>query len=197
MAESARLSASQIQRWNIWRSIRILCANLGVANGDYSSCNLWQSTVDPKMSTQTFAADIAAFVKKANGNAERVVKKIVFDLGTKIVMRSPVGDGLLWKSPPPPGYVGGRFRANWQYGFGSIPSGDLPDIDKSGGASTLRIAAGIKSVPAAGIHYLVNNLPYAKRLEDGWSTQAPAGMVGLTAVEFQQLARDAAAEISK
>lgn len=146
------------------------------------------------MSAQTFAADIAAFVQKANGNSERVVKKIVFDIGTKIVMRSPVGDGLLWKSPPPPGYVGGRFRANWQYGYGIKPTGDLTDIDKSGNASTLRIAAGVNAAPAAGIHYLVNNLPYAKRLEDGWSTQAPAGMVGLTVVEFQTIAREAAAQ---
>lgn len=140
----------------------------------------------------SFAADISAFVAKAKGNADRVVKKIVFDIGTKIVMRSPVGDGLLWKSPPPAGYVGGRFRANWQYGYGSIPSGDLPGIDKTGATSTLRIAAGVKNVPAAGIHYLVNNLPYAKRLEEGWSTQAPSGMVALTAMEFQSICREAA-----
>lgn len=139
-----------------------------------------------------FAANISAFVKKANGNMDKVVRKIVFDIGTKIVMRSPVGDGDYWKSPPPAGYVGGRFRANWQYGYGAIPSGDLPDIDKTGGASTLRIAAGMKTSPTAGIHYLVNNLPYAKRLEEGWSTQAPAGMVALTAVEFQSICKEAA-----
>jgi hypothetical protein len=144
------------------------------------------------MSAQTFAADISAFVAKVNGNVSRVVRKIVFDIGTKIVMRSPVGDGTLWQSPPPPGYVGGRFRGNWQYGYGQQPAGDLPDIDKSGATSTLRIAAGLKEAPVAGIHYLVNNLPYARRLEDGHSTQAPAGIVGLTALEFQQITRDAA-----
>lgn len=148
-----------------------------------------------------FSADIAAFVKKANGNMDQVVRKIVFDLGTKIVMRSPVGDGKYWQSPPPAGYVGGRFRANWQYGYGSMPSGDLPDIDPrpaNTNVSTLRILAGLKDKPTAGLHYIVNNLPYAKRLEEGWSTrQAPSGMVTLTAIEFQSMARDAAAEINK
>ena len=139
-----------------------------------------------------FAADISAFVSKAKGRTDLVVKKIVFDIGTKVVMRSPVGDGSLWKYPPPPGYVGGRFRANWQYGYGSIPSGDLPAIDATGGASTVRINAGLATSPAAGIHYLVNNLPYAKRLEDGWSSQAPSGMVGLTVLEFQSITKQAA-----
>jgi hypothetical protein len=143
----------------------------------------------------SFAADISAFVKKAKGNTDRVVKKIVFDVGTKVVMRSPVGDGSLWQSPPPAGYVGGRFRGNWQYGFGAIPSGDLPDIDPSPAktnVSTLRILSGVGGMPTAGIHYLVNNLPYAKRLEEGWSTQAPAGMVALTALEFQSICKEAA-----
>ena len=40
--------------------------------------------------------------------------------------------------------------------------------------------------------YLVNNLPYAVRLEYGWSKQAPAGMVRITAAEFQSIVDDAA-----
>ena len=33
--------------------------------------------------------------------------------------------------------------------------------------------------------YLVNNLPYAQRLENGWSTkQAPNGMVALSIQKF-------------
>jgi len=38
------------------------------------------------------------------------------------------------------------------------------------------------------IVYLANNLPYAQRLEDGWSQQAPEGMVKLTVQRFQQIA---------
>ena len=33
--------------------------------------------------------------------------------------------------------------------------------------------------------YIQNNLPYANRLENGWSNQAPAGMVALTIAEVE------------
>jgi len=135
------------------------------------------------------------------GNTDKAVRKVLIDLGASLVSKSPVGDRKLWLSlgaayaiggkhkqikgsKGPAGYVGGRFKGNWQHGFGSKPSGELPDIDPSGSASMARIEGGIASSPAAGIHYLANNLPYAQRLEDGWSTQAPAGMIGLTMLEF-------------
>lgn len=140
-----------------------------------------------------FAADISKFVAKANGNVDRVVRKVILDIGSKIVLRSPVGDGNLWQSPPPPGYVGGRFRANWQYGYGQKPSDELAAIDPSGRSSINAILGGVSASKVEGTHYLVNNLPYAKRLEDGWSTQAPTGMVGLTALEFEQTVREAVA----
>jgi len=56
-----------------------------------------------------FAADITDWVKKEKGNLDKVVRKIVLDLGTRIIMRSPVRTG--------------RFRANWQYGLTIRPSG--------------------------------------------------------------------------
>ncbi len=34
--------------------------------------------------------------------------------------------------------------------------------------------------------YLTNNLPYAKVIEGGSSTQAPSGMVKVTALEFER-----------
>lgn len=139
-----------------------------------------------------FALDLSRFAKKATGNIDQVVRKVVLDIGTRIVMRSPVGDASHWSSPPPKGYTGGRFRANWQYAENAIPAGVLPDIDPSGRASLKRIGS---IAPDAGgkIHYIVNNLPYAQRLEYGWSkSQAPQGMVGITIVEYQSIVANAA-----
>lgn len=87
------------------------------------------------------------------------------------------------------GYVGGRFRANWQYGEGSPPSGELFDTTDSsfrGGNETLAAVVDKVNVnPVGKVHYISNNLPYAQRLEDGWSKQCPpSGMVGLTMVEL-------------
>lgn len=132
----------------------------------------------------SFVSDVSNFAKKATGKVDSVVRKVVLDIGTRIVERSPVGDADYWKSPPPPGYVGGRFRANWQYRFGTIPSGEVDKVDPSGKTSIADIQKVFAS-PSTGIHYIANNLPYAKRLEQGWSRQAPSGMVALTMVEFQ------------
>lgn len=116
---------------------------------------------------------------------DRLVRKVAIDLLKSVVYKSPVGDATLWQSPPPAGYVGGRFRGNWQLGVNSNPSGELSTIDASG-ANTINLGmANIPATNAAGnIYYITNNLPYAQRLENGWSSQAPAGMVSLTVAEF-------------
>lgn len=145
-----------------------------------------------------FTVNLSAFIKKGRANMDAVVRKIVLDMSTSIVMRSPVGDGTLWKNPPPKGYIGGRFRANWQYGNMAEPSGELPDIDPSGQASIARITAGLPPIGAAGmVHMIRNNLPYSERLETGWSKQASAGMVGLTVVEFASTVEAAVRAINK
>lgn len=145
----------------------------------------------------SFVADLSAFASKAKSNMDKVVRKVVLDVGTSVVEKSPVGDGKFWKSPPPPGYVGGRFRGNWQYTFNAIPKGQLNIIDPSGSISIGRISKGLGGqTNVAGIHYVSNNLPYAQRLEEGWSyRQAPQGMVMLTVVEFQSLFKRAAAKL--
>ena len=132
-----------------------------------------------------FTIDLNKWIAKAKENTETLVRETVIGLGERIVERTPVGNPSLWESPPPPGYVGGRARANWQYGFNSPPQGALDDIDKSGVVSLGRISKGAKGSPAAGIHYIANNLPYAQALENGHSTQAPSGMVRLAVVDMQ------------
>ena len=69
------------------------------------------------------------------------------------------------------GYVGGRFRGNWRYGFNASPSGELDSVDMSG-AGTLSALARAAISPGTGVHYITNNLPYAERIENGWSRQA-------------------------
>lgn len=104
----------------------------------------------------------------------------------------------------PKGYVGGRFRANWQLGVGEMPKGELfqkspPATDFPSGDQT--IARNLRKIPAAAggrIYYLVNNLPYGQPLEDGHSTQCPpGGMVKLTMMEFSQFVNAAVAGARK
>lgn len=141
----------------------------------------------------TFEEQIKAFAEKTEKRAELVVRKILFDLYAKIDERSPVGDAKYWKSPAPTGYVGGRFRANWQYAFSSQPSEELNTTAYSATAEQIKTQIGTGQM--LGTHYLVNNVPYAGRIENGWSRQAPTGVVKVTAEEFQHVVKAAAKAI--
>lgn len=135
----------------------------------------------------SLSSDIASFIKKCGGNADTVVRKTVLDIGRRLVERTPVGDADYWKSPPPKGYVGGHARANWSHSEGVRVVQEIDGVDASGSKSNDRIASSV-SVNAAGkVHFIQNSVPYIERLEDGWSRQAPNGMVAVTAAEFSNI----------
>jgi hypothetical protein len=145
----------------------------------------------------TFALDLKAFAQKAKDNADMVVKNIVVRVAGELDKRSPVGDAKYWKHPAPKGYTGGRFRGNWQLGVGIMPAGETGRIDKTGIATLGAIVAEIPAHSAGKVFYLSNNVPYAHRIENGWSRQAPAGLVSITAVMFQRIVNEAVAELPK
>lgn len=92
------------------------------------------------------------------------------------------------------GYVGGRFRANWQFGYGSVNATTTEVTDAQGDDTLGRISAEVAEVEAGSVCYVTNSLPYAYRLEyEGWSKQAPAGMVRIT---FAEIGRHLQAYIS-
>ena len=138
----------------------------------------------------SFALDLQAFAKKAESRADIAVKLVVAKVAESVIEMSPVGDGSYWKSPPPKGYLGGRFRGNWDYGFNAAPKQQFDVVDKTGAMSMGRVLMGLSAAPTAGIHYIANNLPYAERLENGWSRQAPVGMVGVTILKFQAIMKE-------
>lgn len=105
-------------------------------------------------------------------------------------------DGMDIKAPP--GYTGGRFRGNWQVSFDAPTTDETGRVDKTGnltkaaGNYTLSLfKVGMKAI------YFCNNVPYAYRLEMGHSTQAPGGMVRITAAEFQRFFEEAVREVTK
>lgn len=105
-----------------------------------------------------------------------------------------VHDSMEVKAPP--GYTGGRFKANWFVGMDSQPVDATDDVDRTGNISMRRgrviletFKVGMTSI------YFTNNLPYAYPLEFGHSKQAPGGMVRITAQDFQKLFSEAAREV--
>lgn len=129
----------------------------------------------------TFTLGLNDFIRKTNANADQVVRQSTMSLLSGVVRRSPVDTG--------------RFRGNWQVAIAQPATGQLSRDDKSGSATVqagLSVVAGAK---AGGVIWITNNLPYARRLENGWSDQAPAGMVRLTVNEYRRYVDQAAARV--
>jgi hypothetical protein len=143
----------------------------------------------------TFAIDVSKFAQKAKSNANLVVRKVTFDASTSLVEKSPVGDAKFWKKPPPKGYVGGRFRANWQFGEGQINDLTTDSIDPEGEATISRITAAVPQDALGKVLFVTNSLPYAWPLEHGHSRQAPFGFVGQTVLAFNLFIAKAVSEL--
>lgn len=143
----------------------------------------------------TFTVQLRDFAEKTQQQADDFVGLVTVKIAQRLDERSPVGDATYWKSPPPKGYVGGRFRGNWQLGVGTIPVGETGRVDPVGSATVGAITAEIPAEAAGKVFYLANNVPYAERIEQGWSRQAPTGLVALTAMEFQSIVDQAAGAV--
>lgn len=109
---------------------------------------------------------------------QETVKVAAIELFSGVITSSPVGNPSLWKNPNsvPEGYVGGSFRSNW-YLTQYTPSVKY-DKDKNQKESFL-ISELTKKISTKYSEQwtLTNNAPYAERIENGWSSQAEAGVI--------------------
>ena len=131
------------------------------------------------MSTD-FELAVANFIKKAKKNPELVVRQVTIKLYSQIRMASPVDTG--------------RFRMNWQVSNNKPATGVLIADDPSGSRAIGRMTAYVTTSEEWENFCFTNNMPYADRLEYGWSRQAPQGMVRITVSRFQRLLNEAAAK---
>lgn len=111
---------------------------------------------------------------RSKARLETVVRVVTLNLFVAVVKRSPVSSG--------------RFRANWNVSYGAP---NLTITDSTTVARGDVEARRAVTLPVGGVTFLSNGLPYAYRLEHGWSKQAPVGMVRLSVVELQQHIRKA------
>lgn len=144
----------------------------------------------------SFTSDLKLFAKQTDQKIETVVRVAALKVFTKVVLRTPVDEGQL--------------RGNWQPSLNRPKSGKKSNKDSSG-SKTIR---GIKSVignhKAGQAVYLVNNMPYARVVEEGlynhatkrttasgFSSQAPKGMVRVTVAEFQSIVAKEVRKVNK
>ena len=122
----------------------------------------------------SFADQLRAFEAKTLDKMTRAARAITQDAFKEVILISPVDTG--------------RFRGNWQPAIGSVPTGEVELLDPSGDIVIAKVQGVTAGMEIGDVIYMANNLPYAQRLEDGWSQGAPSGMVRLTVQRFQPMA---------
>lgn len=119
------------------------------------------------MNLNQFGDKIKRVAVNVPKNADEIVRKVALAADQTITMATPVDTG--------------RARANWQVGIGVAPSGTVEYSGGAGGAVSYAIGTATNVVTTykgqPGGIWLVNNLPYIQRLNEGWSAQAPAKFV--------------------
>lgn len=116
----------------------------------------------------SFSSGVRRSTRKIRGQMEAHARAVIIDLFTRVIMRSPVDKG--------------RFRANWNT--------TLNGVDRSVSDDLFSLTVALDKVDSAvsGLELgddavLANNLPYAIPLENGWSAQAPGGMIRVSLIE--------------
>ncbi len=121
------------------------------------------------------------------GRAIKLQKRILSEVLTQVVQRTPVGNRKRWKRnieraqrglpPLPKGYVGGHARKNWQVTLNRRPTTTVRGQEASEGPTIRRGLRTITQIDKPMIGYVSNLLPYMQRLEDGWSQSAGKGTI--------------------
>ena len=87
----------------------------------------------------------------------------------------------------------GRARSNWSVSIGSRDLTGLDEPDSPTQGQDGALAQGRRVVQTwelgAGTIFIQNNLPYIQRLEDGYSAQAPAGMLQSSRLAIEEVVR--------
>lgn len=134
-----------------------------------------------------FAANLNKLCERAGDKAALVVRRAALELQSGMIERTPVDTG--------------RAKGSWQVGIGMVNTATttrtdttpLGEKDDAGAALAAEVVLNTWK-PGQKI-FLTLSLPYAKRLENGWSKQAPSGMVRLTVQAYSDAVKKAVESI--
>ena len=116
--------------------------------------------------------DLQRFADRTGARVDDVLQKVALDLFAKVILNTPVDTGSA--------------RANWVATTGQPTEATVDRQDRNGDATIGRVANVVSEFQAGEAVHLFNNLPYIRRLEYGYSSQAPNGMVRRAVVEVEQ-----------
>ena len=125
-----------------------------------------------------FSDQIRNFSMKTSTAHDKMVRETTIALFTNVITETPVDEGTA--------------RGSWQTTVTTPAGGQVVRADPSGRAAIAEVET--NTPPGAGqITCLTSNLAYIERLENGWSMQAPSGMVRRNVTRFQKMVDDSAA----
>ncbi len=104
----------------------------------------------------------ALFADVVEQNIVKRVRIIAMAMLGEVVLRSPVDTG--------------RFRGSHTISIDSPVYSDSGRLDRSGGSTTIAGLSALTGLEPFTQVFIQTNLPYAQKLEDGHSKQAPAGI---------------------
>jgi hypothetical protein len=125
----------------------------------------------------SFSDDVQGFAAKAGKSVDETMRAIALELFSSTIKDTPVDTG--------------RARGNWQTTIGAPATGEVDRLGE--GEAVKEVSATVADFSGGKVIYLSNNLPYIYRLEyDGWSDQAPGGMLRKNVARIQQIVAKAA-----
>lgn len=135
-----------------------------------------------QINTKQYIAQLKKHQQTILDSAAKIINATIVDMFDRIVERTPVGNPSLWSYPAPKGYNPGTLKVSWGITYntkGSIRdnSGRFTSLQDGG----IKFKVDDSSTKGATIY---NNQPHAQRVEAGWSTQAPSGMMRITVAEY-------------
>ena len=140
----------------------------------------------------SFGKDIQKFAMKAAEKMEGTISGSILELFGDIVVSTPVGNPKIWKVNEgrtklikPSGYTGGTLRGNWNLQLNMVDN-TVNVNSKSGGKANRKARSRMKKFNGQTV-YISNHLPYARRVEYGWSKQAPQGMVRINVRRWNRI----------
>lgn len=128
-----------------------------------------------------FAADLKRLCDAAGDKAETVVRRAATEIGGDMIDPSAVDTG--------------RFKNNWMSSVGAMDKSTTDAVDKTGEGSKERLRQALATWKPGQTIWIVNNLPYAHRLEYGWSQQMPSGVVRIAVQRYKEAVAKAAREL--
>lgn len=137
-----------------------------------------------------FMDTINEWIEQTENRIDDVLQTIAIKVGESVVRLSPIDTG--------------RFRGNWQMSIDSTATSSLLRYDLNGQPTINAIASVANSFTAGQVAYIQNHVlygtdleygnyngPTAKVTDEGFSRQAPHGMVRVTEAQFLNIVNEA------